>query len=300
MLSELSYQSKVENNQVYFTYPATKRTEKNLWEEKIPPTENNGIDVDGWHLPGQFEKRVGLCGIWSYMGCLNKLNHPGNKIFLKPFQKSCFRADCEKCCWKWCFREASKSTHRMETYAKKSKRKVKHIILSVPRSDYYKEKKYLSKKAYQILKEINADSGLVIFHPFRINKDTRAWEYSPHFHVLGFGWVTAVAKAYAKHGWVIKNKGLRKSVMGTIHYTLTHCGIKKKYHALTYFGACSYSKLKLKPEELESRNCPFCQEKLESVEWAFEQGIDSGFPPDPNIMEVWYLIESYEWYSNKS
>ena len=70
MLSELSYKSKVENNQVYFTYPATKRSEKNLWEEKIPPTKNNEIDVDGWHLPGQFEKRVGLCGIWSYMGCL--------------------------------------------------------------------------------------------------------------------------------------------------------------------------------------------------------------------------------------
>ena len=38
-----------EENLLNLTYPATKRSEKNLWEEKIPPTKNNGIDVDGWH-----------------------------------------------------------------------------------------------------------------------------------------------------------------------------------------------------------------------------------------------------------
>ena len=126
------------------------------------------------------------------------------------------------------------------------------------------------------MKEVKADSGLVVFHPFRINKDTREWEYSPHFHVLGFGWVTAVTQAYTKHGWVIKNKGVRKSVLGTIYYQLTHCGIKKKYHALTYFGACSYSKLKLKPEELESRNCPIWYGKynLRSKDLELEEWVD--------------------------
>ena len=330
MLSELAYDSKVENNQVHFTYPATQRSEKNLWEDHIPPTENNGIDVDGWHLPGQYEKRVGLCGIWSYMGCLNKSKHPGKCIFLKPFQRSCFRADCEKCCWKWLGRESSKATKRIEKFKKKSKMGVKHLVLSVPKSDYYKEKKVLMKKVRKILncgkknfrrkgkvykyshnceKDKNgntkyccleSNAGLIIFHPFRINKDSRRWEYQPHFHILGFYpflKVDLIKKLYSEHGYVIKNLGFRNTTFGTIYYQLSHAGIKKDTHSLVYYGGISYSKLKL---ENEVRNCPYCQEKLESVDWAYEQGIDSGFPPDPNIMEVWYLIESYQWYSNKS
>ena len=54
------------------------------------------------------------------------------------------------------------------------------------------------------------------------------------------------------------------------------------------------------PNQWQREEFKRMKEKLESVEWAYEQGIDSGFPPDPNIMEVWYLIESYQWYSNKS
>ena len=60
-------------------------------------------------------------------------------------------------------------------------------LLSGDKLRIYNIFKYLSKKAYQILKEVKADSGLVVFHPFRVDKYTREWIYSPHFHVLGFG-----------------------------------------------------------------------------------------------------------------
>ena len=56
------------------------------------------------------------------MGCLNHENHLNGQIFFKPFQKSCFRADCEKCCFKWLGRSASKSTKRMKLYEKQSKK----------------------------------------------------------------------------------------------------------------------------------------------------------------------------------
>ena len=165
------------------TYPAFKRSERSLIKQGLNQDE---IEYDGWHLPGQREKRD-FCGDWSFMGCLNHEKHLNGQIFLKPFQKSCFRADCEKCCFKWLGREASKSFKRMKKYEKQSKKIAKHIIVSVPVWDWYKPKKEISKKIYKILKEVKGDSGLVIFHPFRLNKKTELWFYSPHFHVLGFG-----------------------------------------------------------------------------------------------------------------
>ena len=124
-------------------YPALKRSKKSLIHEG---RNQAVIERYDWHLPGQKEKKSD-CGVWSYMGCLNKDKHPNGEIFLKPFQKSCFRADCEKCCFKWLGRSASKSTKRMKLYEKQSKKIAKHIIISVPSWDYDKPKKELAIKS---------------------------------------------------------------------------------------------------------------------------------------------------------
>ena len=278
-LHELDYEN---------TYPALERSKKHLIHEG----KNQAvIDYDGWHLPGQKPQKSD-CGQWSYMGCLNKHKHPNGEIFLKPFQKSCFRADCELCCFKWLGRSASKSTKRMKLYEKQSKKTAKHIIISVPVWDYYKPKKELAKKAYQVLKEVKADSGLIIFHPFRYHKDSDMWYYAPHFHVIGFGWVENVVETYNKYGYVIKNLGKRETLFGTIYYQLSHCGIKKHNHSLVYFGDCSYSKLIVEKEEEESKKCPFCKEYLQELEC----NTDYNLKPDPNIMETWYMAKSYEWF----
>ena len=152
--------------------------------------------------------------------------------------------------------------------------------------------KEIAKKAYQVLKEVKADSGLIIFHPFRYHKKTDCWYYSPHFHVLGFGWVENVVQTYNKYGYVIKNLGKRATIFGTIYYQLSHCGIKKHNHALTYFGECSYSKLIIEEEEQESKKCPFCKEYLQELEC----NTNYNLKPDPNIMETWYMAKSYEWF----
>ena len=270
------------------TYPALKRSKKSLIHEG---RNQASVEYDDWHLPGQKEKRS-FCGDWSYMGCLNKQNHSNGEIFLKPFQRSCFRADCEQCCFKWLGRSASKATKRMKLYEKQSKKIAKHIIISVPYWDYYKPKKEIAKKAYQVLKEVKADSGLIIFHPFRYHKKTDMWYYSPHFHVLGFGWIENVVQTYNKYGYVIKNLGKRETIFGTIYYQLSHCGIKKHNHALTYFGDCSYSKLEVPEPEEDSKKCPFCKEYLQELEC----NTDYNLKPDPNIMEAWYMAKSYVWF----
>ena len=270
------------------TYPALERSKKSLIHEGRNQSE---IEYDDWHLPGQKDQKSD-CGQWSYMGCLNKHEHPNGEIFLKPFQKSCFRADCEKCCFKWLGRSSSKSTKRMKLYEKQSKKIAKHIIISVPYWDYYKPKKEIAKKAYQVLKEVKADSGLIIFHPFRYHKDSDMWYYAPHFHVIGFGWVENVVETYQKYGYIIKNLGKRETLFGTIYYQLSHCGIKKHNHSLVYFGDCSYSKLIVEEEEQESKICPHCKEYLQELEC----NTNYNFKPDPNIMEAWFMAKSYEWF----
>jgi len=270
------------------TYPALERTKKSLIHEGRNQEE---VEYDGWHLPGQKEKRS-FCGDWGYVGCLNKEKHITGCIFLKPFQKSCFRADCEKCCFKWLGRSASKATKRMKLYEKQSKKIAKHIIVSVPVWDIYKPKKEIMKKVYRILKEVKADSGLIIYHPFRYHKESDQWHFSPHFHLLSFGWIENVAETYNKYGYIIKNLGKRETIFGTIYYQLSHCGVKKNNHSLTYFGECGYSKLVMDKNDEESKKCPMCKEYLQELEC----NADYNLKPDPNIMETWYMAKSYEWF----
>ena len=285
MLSQLQYPE----HELDYAYPALKRSKK---KSLIQEGRNQAtIEYDGWHLPGQ-EPKKSDCGLWSYMGCLNKAQHPNKEIFLKPFQKSCFRADCEKCCFKWLGRSASKATKRMELYEKQSKKIAKHIIISVPHWDYYKPKKEIAKKIHGLLKQVKADSGLIIFHAFRYDKNADSWYYSPHFHCLTFGWIENTKELYEKSGYIVKNLGKRDTIFGTIYYQLSHCAIKKKNHALTYFGECSYNKLKIDEANEESKKCPYCKELLEILDYRS----DCEVKPDPLIMNLEYLSSFYQWF----
>jgi len=285
LLSQLQYPE----HELDYAYPALKRSKK---KSLIQEGRNQAtIEYDGWHLPGQ-EPKKSDCGLWSYMGCLNKAQHPNKEIFLKPFQKSCFRADCEKCCFKWLGRSASKAPKRMELYEKQSKKIAKHIIISVPHWDYYKPKKEIAKKIHGLLKQVKADSGLIIFHAFRYDKNADSWYYSPHFHCLTFGWIENTKELYEKSGYIVKNLGKRDTIFGTIYYQLSHCAIKKKNHALTYFGECSYSKLKIDEANEESKKCPYCKELLEILDYRS----DCEVKPDPLIMNLEYLSSFYQWF----
>ena len=254
------------------------------------------IDHDGWHLPATKDAHE-WCGSWAYLGCLNVQGHANTecegKGFVRTFQRSCYRADCEICWKKWLARESNKATRRIETYEKKSKHKVKHIIISAPKWDYSLNKKELSKKARSILKEIGCIGGSMIFHPFRYNRDYKEWYYSPHFHVLGFGWIDAVTKAYQKHGWIIKNKGTRDSTFATFYYQLSHAGIKKHNHALVWFGDLSYSKLKVEEDHIGKPKCPYCEIEMREV---FFLGDYCRKPPD---VEMEIFVDCKDWANQK-
>ena len=118
------------------TYPAFKRSNDRteLFEQMHESQNWASIEHDGWHLPAIDEPKDD-CGKWMTKGCLDHKKHHGEyegKVFIKTFQKSCYRASCQICYKKWMARESNKATRRIETYEKLSKKPVKHIIVSPP------------------------------------------------------------------------------------------------------------------------------------------------------------------------
>jgi len=277
------------------TYPASKRGE--IFDQLHESSNWYTIEQDGWHLPATKEQRED-CGKWLTKGCLDVFAHKNTeysgKVFIKTFQKSCYRADCEVCFKKWMARESNKATRRIEKYEKISKQPAKHIVISVPSWLHYKPVKELRKESYRILKLVNCKGGTLIFHPFRYHKDTKSWYFSPHFHVIGFGWISNVEEIYRKGGWIVKNKGVRDSVFATFYYQLSHAGVKKGVHTLTWFGDLSYSKLKIE-KELNLDVCPLCSAKLRPV---YHYGLFGGVPPPETLIEMylepegWRIVES--------
>src|SRR5437870_7591682 len=105
------------------TYPASKRTRWEILEELHWQTNWNDVEHDGWKLPATDEPHD-WCGSWQAKGCLNVDGHAHTKfrgkIYIKTYQRSCYRASCEKCHTKWIARESNKATRRIEKYEKLS------------------------------------------------------------------------------------------------------------------------------------------------------------------------------------
>jgi len=275
-------------------YPASKQSKLEIFEDFHLLTNWNDIQQNGFCLPGTKEQRD-FCGLWQTKGCLNDREHRrlgfGNKIFVKQYQRSCFRAVCKICYSKWLGRQANKATRRIKKYEELTRKNAKHIIVSPPSWLYGKDVKELKKDVYRILKKVGCVGGALIYHPFRFNKEKRLWYFAPHFHVMGFGWIIGenVSEVYKENGWIVKNKGFRDSTFQTFYYQLSHCGIKKHFHSLIWFGDLSYSKLKIEKEP-DSGTCPACKRKLVPI---YYDGVHSGIPPDENFED---FVNPFDWY----
>ena len=287
-------------------YPALSRSKKSksnrelLEDLKANSLNWNEVESeDGYKLPSTLDPHS-WCGSWIWKGCLNTPGHEHTeahgKGFIKTFQKQCFRASCDKCAGSWISRESNKSASRLEHYQNLSGLESKHIILSPPAWLLNVPISELRKEAYKILKNVNAKGGCLIAHPFRAYKQIQldgktksVWYPRVHFHVVGFGWLEHIVENYRKSGWVVKNKGERDSNYGTIRYILSHAGIKKGYHTLTWFGDLSYSKLIMPKYENELNLCPYCSEKMVRIESREFIG-----EPPPQMMEC--VIDVLDWF----
>lgn len=140
----------------------------------------------------------------------------------------------------------------------------------------------LRLRAVKALLNRGVVGGFLIFHGFRYDR-FRHWYWSVHFHVVGFilgGYpCRSCQKQYCsgcasfegrnlreseKDGFVFKVLGERKTVFGTLWYQLNHATIdasKRRFHVATWFGICSYRKLKVTVEKKKDL-CPLCQHEL--------------------------------------
>lgn len=258
-----------------------------------------------WRLPGT-ELKNKTCGLWKTVGCDNVFGHPENKKFIKHSKISCFRSKCEYC-WleKWLSRESSRATQRIENYVDVFKnlqfarspnlqRKYLnpiHVIVSPSWNDKFKSFDELKNKARKLINQAGIEGGLMIYHPFSLDKKTGQWIVRPHFHILGFGWVVDTKKISDSEGWVIKNKGLRDSLHSTIYYQLSHAGVSDGVHAITWFGSlgyrAKYSNLFKVEDDDEHGFCDYCHCMLVNFEYV---GLDK--PPD---FEFVGLVNGKDW-----
>lgn len=228
------------------------------------------------------------------LGCLNNHEHKrlgkGNRIYLKQFQRSCYRATCKMCYLKWIARQANSATRRIEKYQTKTGKKPIHLILIVPPNQHELPVKILRRRMSNILKIAELEGAAVTFHPFRFNSRTREWYAYPHFHLIGFGSEQKIKNSFGRYGWFVKNEGERNSVFQTFCYILSHAGVKKGYQTVTWFGNVSYSKMPMEKEPKISK-CPVCERDF--IKIYYFKAVHPVVPPDKPYEG---LVDAEGWY----
>lgn len=209
----------------------------------------------------------------------------GGKDVVKAYKASCGRLSCPVCYEKACGKEALKIAHRIGRFKIKGRNlKPIHVVVSPPDSVVVamgNDFPAFRKKAYKLAMECGVFGGCIIFHPFRkYNEDDlqenieegfshkispASWYLSPHFHIIGYGWVHRVKEMHARSGWVVKNLGVRKSVRATALYQLSHCGVNERFHTVVWFGALACNKMSCPPLPPEEHKCPLCGSEMEKV-----------------------------------
>jgi len=163
-----------------------------------------------------------------------------------------------------------------------------HVIESVePNSEFWNYPKEKQNRLYKRMRRIAGISGgCVINHKWRFdNKSDLTPIFSPHKHLIAFGWLKENASALIKEELGIdviyhkvKNGTLRNrvDVFAVAFYQLSHCAVNHRKHSLQWFGTLANNKLSnktleqykdeeyiLQDKEIEkSKCCTVCCERL--------------------------------------
>lgn len=247
--------------------------------------ENKSI----FHLPGQGEQTNDRCGQWVHP--LRCPNHTQATLEGKVHDNfvathSCHKPDCPVCYESWASRQAETTADKLIQSVGLWKKaglklgRIDHVVFSPPQElakELIRTKggyQTLKSTAIEMFKKAGMVGGAFDFHPFRQN-DSRepnfnpdipegAWYESPHFHVVGCGYLMRSDNFYELTKWAYKKMSRRETVKGTIKYTLTHCGISEGFQAITYFGIFSNNKVIIEKEWMaeEPIKCQACGESL--------------------------------------
>jgi hypothetical protein len=229
------------------------------------------------------------------------------KGYFRRTHNSCDKPSCPVCFkYGWAVRAAHNIERRLKAASERFG-SVEHVVASVPVRDYGLSYESLRRKVERVLYSVGVWGGVKIFHGFRFHKKKFYWFWSPHFHVLGFirggfgrcrhckggdcrvcgGVEGRCYEAFDRTGYIVKVLEERETVGGTAWYQLNHASVKKevkRFHVATWFGVCSYRKLKVKPEEKKKAVCPICRHELEKFRYC-------GCNPDVNAHRFKLLSE---------
>jgi hypothetical protein len=267
-----------------------------VFEEDFAEEEPETVNVSGrWGdfvLVGGGEiTNPSSCGKFRFFGCLRTELHGRmridgkdyrNKAYVKIVPYSCDKPSCPMCYkYGWASRKAQKIETRLKEAGKRWGQ-VEHIIMAIPPETYALPLDEMRSKALGALFSRSVMGGVLIFHGFRFNKH-HFWYWSPHFHVLGFirggfgkcrgcekcvkgcgGFVDRSYRLHEKDDCIVKVKGERITVGGTAWYQLHHATVLEgatRFHVATWFGVCSYRKLRVTVER-KKHLCPLCQHEL--------------------------------------
>lgn len=296
---------------VYGASAPTLRETENLLQGGIQPQTRSRLWVPRTDLRYRFlvgnGKSLDGCGRWMWRGCLDGEAHqkheisaeqlnlfgaPAERIHVaEAYHASCGRLQCPVCYEKACGKEAAKIAHRIMEF-RAGRMKPIHVAVSVPEVQWDLKFRKMRKLAYELAMEVGVIGGSIIFHPFRKwNEDDQedslkdgfswkeapaCWYISPHFHIIGYGWIHGerVKSVYKRTSWIIKNLGVRNPLQGqtiqdavraTAHYQLSHCGVNERFHTVVWFGALSYGKLHVAPIPEQKHECPLCGSEMRGL-----------------------------------
>jgi predicted RNA-binding Zn-ribbon protein involved in translation (DUF1610 family) len=206
-------------------------------------------------LPGHGEAGPGCGDRVQFRACVSC----GHQFWVK---RSCMMRECPDCFEKWAHREARFASWRLWTGSKRRCReagwawsacRVLAVVVSVP--DRGQGLLVARDEAYDVARRHHLDGGLGVYHPFRQDETTGVYRLDGHVHVH----MVVLAHGDVPQGGTdgdVVFKVLRDAEYGDfrgfrgptgirrhLHYLLTHCGVLKGRHALTWWGSMSYNKL---------------------------------------------------------
>lgn len=292
---------------------------------RTPYTRGRGRAGQGWQLPGNGRKRES-CGTFKKTdGCLRWLAHEDHKVKIRVVHYHCNSLACPICAGNAMSRGADRITHRVVEWWKIHPRwaghhiKPIHVAVSVSpedairlQSNYRRMRDIATEKA----EKSGFIGGAMIYHPFR-HKDygnetlelndmedvdlTKGWYYSPHFHLIGFGWIE---HEYQDQGWIVKNIGVRGEspkdhrIFELARYQLSHCGVNSKHHTITWIGQLSARKYKAPPMPCaDFKVCEECGSFFMPVtcEYKYETDVEGIHSEDP---AGWRYVSTYSTHGS--
>lgn len=183
---------------------------------------------------------------------------------------------CSHCWPTWARRAADRCGSRIEGFARYADRHPpRHIIVSLDEQETFaitmKHERWENvMKAFKRAllakaRDLGLTGGAAVLHPYRAGDEAKSqhgekvWDwiraqgsrwhdyvkFSPHMHLIAYGYLPKNKPGEFRY----KNLGkltTRDDIEKVSYYALSHCGIVagKAQHNVTYWGKCSYNRLK--------------------------------------------------------